>query len=302
MTSDKKAEHSPLVSIGLPVFNGENFLAQALDAILAQTFTDFELIISDNASTDTTADICQAYAAKDSRIRYSRSDVNRGASWNFNNVFRLSRGKYFAWAAHDDLHHPSYFEKCVAVLERSPSVVLCFARTTFVDENNKELREYKYPIDVQNVSKRRLFLHFASSGHIVHEIFGVIRSDVLRKTPLIGGYVGSDLILLGRLALLGQFHQVSECLFQHREHTGRSTLSTGGVEGFTQWYDSSRSGKFVMPHWRRLFENAKSVLTHPMKISEKMACLLDLCRGVNWNREAFAEDLFRVMKAAIKGS
>src|SRR5688572_10868700 len=101
-------EKNPRVSIGLPVYNGENYLAEAIDSILAQTFEDFELIISDNASTDRTQEICEAYAAKDGRIRYYRSEVNKGSAWNFNRVFELARGEYFKWAAHDDYIAPEY--------------------------------------------------------------------------------------------------------------------------------------------------------------------------------------------------
>jgi glycosyltransferase involved in cell wall biosynthesis len=94
----------PRVSIGLPVFNGEKYLAEALDSILSQTYRDFKLIISDNASTDRTEQICREYAAKDRRIRYYRNEKNIGAPKNFNRVFELSSGKYFRW---DAFTHPS---------------------------------------------------------------------------------------------------------------------------------------------------------------------------------------------------
>src|SRR4051794_3298661 len=93
----------PKLSIGLPVYNGENFLAHAVDSILAQDFRDFELIISDNASTDRTAEICRGYAESDPRVRYVRFETNQGGSRNFCYVFELARGEYFKWAAHDDV-------------------------------------------------------------------------------------------------------------------------------------------------------------------------------------------------------
>ena len=115
--NDKK----PKVSIGLPVYNGEDFLAEALDSLLDQTYDDFELIISDNASTDSTADICTSYSAKDSRIRYLRSDVNLGAAVNYNLVFELATGEYFKWAAHDDICAPEFIGACVDILDRYPT-------------------------------------------------------------------------------------------------------------------------------------------------------------------------------------
>src|ERR1700693_4622631 len=121
-SSSKLAQAScPMVSIGLPVYNGEVYLRQALDSILAQTFSDFELVISDNASTDSTEVICREYAAVDSRIRYRRQTRNRGVTWNFRQVVLLSSGKYFLWTSCDDLLAPNYVERCIEVLENDPS-------------------------------------------------------------------------------------------------------------------------------------------------------------------------------------
>jgi len=296
------SDNHPKLSIGLPVYNGERYLSQTIEGLLEQTFSDYELIISDNASTDGTEAICRRFAETDPRIRYHRSEVNRGAAWNFNNTVDLARGEYFKWAAHDDLHHPAFLEKCVDVLERMPEVVLAFTRTLFIDEDDREIREYRFPVDVSKASRRELFLVYAGGGHIVHEVFGVIRTDTLRKTPLIGGYVGSDLVLLGMLALAGRFYQVDECLFQHREHPERSTLATGGDVGFTHWYDSSKSRTFVLPYWRRALENTKSVFKQPMPISEKIGCLAEILRGANWNRGAYMRDLRNAARSIIKGN
>ncbi len=115
----------PLLSVGMPVYNGQNYLAFTIEAILSQSFTDFELIISDNGSTDETEAICRAYAAQDARIRYERVEENLGAAYNFNRVFELARGRYFKWAAHDDYFTADYFERCIQVLEQNPAVVLC---------------------------------------------------------------------------------------------------------------------------------------------------------------------------------
>src|SRR6185295_20414870 len=98
----------PRVSIGLPVFNGEQLLRQAVDSLLAQTFSDFELVISDNGSTDGTEAICREYAARDSRIRYLREPENRGGSWNFSRLPPLARGEYFRWSCHDDICEPTH--------------------------------------------------------------------------------------------------------------------------------------------------------------------------------------------------
>jgi Glycosyltransferases involved in cell wall biogenesis len=129
----------PKVSIGLPVFNGEKYLREAIDSILAQTFTDFELIISDNASTDRTEEICKEYEAKDPRVRYYRNELNLGAAPNYNRLVELSRGEYFKWACHDDLCAPEFLEKCVEILEQNSPIILCYTRTLIIDENGKPI-------------------------------------------------------------------------------------------------------------------------------------------------------------------
>ena len=123
----------PRVSIGMPVYNGAAFLRESLDSLLSQTYEDFELVISDNGSTDGTQNICRAYATEDVRIRYYREEENRGAAWNYNRVFELARGEYFKWAAHDDVHAPTFLERCVEVVDNNPDVLWCFSRHTHVD-------------------------------------------------------------------------------------------------------------------------------------------------------------------------
>jgi len=127
------SESHPLVSIGIPIFNAEEFLADALESLLGQTLGDFELLISDNASTDGTEEIGRAFAARDPRIQYVRNTQNLGASPNFNRVLEMARGKYFKCAAHDDLCEPTYLEKCVSVLEGDKEAVHCFTGTKLID-------------------------------------------------------------------------------------------------------------------------------------------------------------------------
>src|SRR3954463_12928543 len=122
----------PLVSIGLPVYNGEHFIAAALDSLLAQDYAPIELIISDNASTDRTPEICREYAANDPRVRYYRISTNVGVIKNFNRVFERSTGDYFMWAGDHDLRAPTYVSRCMEIMTADPSVVLCCTQTVRV--------------------------------------------------------------------------------------------------------------------------------------------------------------------------
>jgi glycosyltransferase involved in cell wall biosynthesis len=141
------ADGLPRVSIGLPVYNGERHLPAALDSLLAQTYRDFELIISDNALTDRTEEICRGYAARDSRIRYHRSPVNRGMIWNHDRVFHLARGEYFKWVGHDDLYDPDMLRHCVEALDRDPGAVLAMVGKVDIDAEGRVFRKPLYLLD-----------------------------------------------------------------------------------------------------------------------------------------------------------
>src|SRR5215470_13614723 len=215
------------VSIGLPVYNGAHFLKEALDALLSQTFGDFELIISDNASTDGTQEICRAYAAKDRRIRYYRHEQNRGAAWNHNYVFGLSTSEYFKWASHDDVCAPQYLERSIEVLDQTLSIVLCYTKTVIIDEHGKQLRNYSARCDVRSSRPYERFRDLLANFGLSDPMYGVVRANMLAKTPLLGNYIASDIVLLAEVALLGEIYEIPEVLFFRRDHlqkSGRANL------------------------------------------------------------------------------
>jgi len=129
----------PKLSIGIPVFNGQELLPELLNSLLAQTFRDFEILICDNASSDRTPHICRKYERSDSRVHYVRNQRNLGAVANFNRVFELSTAPLFKWAAHDDLYHETYLDACVRLLEENPDVILAHTGTAFIDERGEML-------------------------------------------------------------------------------------------------------------------------------------------------------------------
>lgn len=267
----------PRVSIGLPVYNGENFLAETLDSLLAQTFTDFELIISDNASTDRTEEICKAYAAKDKRVRYYRNDKNLGAARNYNRVFELSTGEYFKWSAHDDLCAPHFLERCVEVLDQDDSVVLCYTRTRAIDENGDFVKNYPSKPGGSSVKPRERFYEFVCVPHACVAVFGLMRADVLKKTPLIGNFSSADRPLLGELSLLGRLYEIPEYLFFYRNHPDQS-WQAHSRHSVGSWYDPKKAKKqFVFPHWRLLWEHLRSIGRVPLRITERVWCYL--CMG-----------------------
>jgi len=126
---------APTLSIGMPVFNGARYLQEAIESLLTQTFVDFELIISDNASTDPTREICLENARRDSRIRYVRQSHNVGGPRNWNFVAEEACGRYFKWASANDLHDRKFVERCLNLLDEDRQIVLCYADTMLIDEH-----------------------------------------------------------------------------------------------------------------------------------------------------------------------
>ena len=286
------------VSIGLPVYNGEKYLEETLDAILAQTFTDFELIIADNVSTDSTEEICRAYAAKDDRIRYSRYEKNLGPAWNHNRVFELSTGEYFKWAAHDDLIEPDLIDKCVEVLDQDPSVVLSHSMANVIADTECSARG-KYDIQLNTDSDKsheRLFgLMFGDKkfgDHRCYQVYGLIRSAALKQTDVIGFYAHADGVLLVQLAFLGRFYKIPEYLFFPRYHEKQSTqIARAHYHLYTAWFDPSKQGKITFPRWKILFEYLKAISLAPATIYERAICYFYWLNWLRKKRYRLREDL-----------
>ena len=256
----------PPVSLGLPVYNGEQFLAETLDSILAQTFPDFELLISDNASTDQTEEICREYMARDRRIRYSRNAENLGSAQNFNRVFELTRGAYFAWIGYDDPIAPTFVERCVEVLDRHSEVVLCFARTSPIDDSGHPYRvgallARNYTLRPQLNSHRPhvRFFHAVVTAHPQGAVYGLIRRSVLERTKLLGRHRMSDLSMLGELALLGRIYQVPEFLQTRRYHPRQARHRFMSRRTRELWIDSSRTTFKSNPYWRLFREHLQAI-------------------------------------------
>jgi len=211
---------APRLSIGLAVYNGENYLAESLDALLGQSYEDFELIISDNASTDGTAGICRRYAERDSRIRFIRQPQNIGLAPNHNFVARQARGELFKWASHDDLYARDLLQRCVEALDENPHVVLAHSWTALVDDSGAVVKQLEYPLDTASprVPERFRSMLFADGGD---DVYGVIRADVLRRTALHGSHHHADRTITTEFALQGPFYQVPDWLYFRRDHPER---------------------------------------------------------------------------------
>ena len=283
----------PRVSIGLPVYNAAAYLEEALNSLLAQTYEDFELIISDNASTDKTQDICKEYSAKDTRIKYFRNDKNLGAAINFNRVFELSTGEYFKWAAHDDICTPEYLIKCVKVLDNDKGVVLAYPKAKIISEDGKFVENYRYnaKLKVHSLTPQERFRDHIMITHWCFHVFGLTRSHVLKKTPLIGNYSGSDRVLLAELSLHGRFHEIDEYLFIQRQRSPQRMFPNRRSR--MTWFDPTKKNQTVFPEWRVFSEFCNAIRRAPLNRNESFNCYL---LTINWmlkKRKKLVKDILR---------
>jgi glycosyltransferase involved in cell wall biosynthesis len=288
----------PRVSMGLAVYNGERFLEEALTSLLAQDFDDFEIVISDNASEDRTPDLCRDFQASDARIAYHRQDENRGAAWNYNHVFALSRGHYFKWTAHDDVYRPTFVSRCVAVLDERPDVSLCYSATADVDDDSRIIHTHPaHPYaDADDVVGRVGSLLAYRSSCI--ESFGLVRREHMARTGLIGPYTSSDRTWMLELALMGKFHEIPEVLFLHRQHAGRSMKRHRDPVDRLAWFDPKLAGRISLPRWRLLVEYARSIARASISPSEKLGCLAHLGRWTGVNATGLLRDLAACVRYA----
>lgn len=277
------------LSIGMPVYNGERYLEQAVESILSQTYRDFELIISDNASTDKTAEICARLAKRDPRIRAVRNEQNQGAAANFNRVFELASGEYFKWACADDLAEPMLVERSVAVLDARPDVVLCYPRTMLIDEQGSALRAYADGLDLQSADVLERFQ--ASSAHtgLLNVLQGVMRSSALSSTPLFQPFRGTDIALMVELSLHGKLVELPEPLLLRRMHHEAASASESHEER-QEHLDPKTRGQLSTWWWRHGWEHAMAVRRAPLPIGTKLTLWTHQARQCYWHRRLLMQE------------
>jgi glycosyltransferase involved in cell wall biosynthesis len=287
---------APPITIGVPVYNGACFLPQALDSLLRQTFADFELIISDNASTDDTEKICRDYAKRDERIRYIRQPSNRGAPANWNFVAGQARGKYFKWSSANDYCSPEMLAKCAAAMEADPGVVLCYGRTCLVEGGSGKGEEYSGDFSIIDGRPHERFRTLCHRIRLNNAQSGLIRTDALRRTRLDRLYPGGDVVLMAELALQGRWLLLPDILLYRR--MGRETFSSllsPDEMGF--FFDPQRKNR----HDLRLFwlhlDFLVTVLRASISLPEKLRTLALVARQAVWARGY----LWAELRAAILG-
>ena len=271
------------VSIGLPVYNGENYVAEAIESLLAQTYSDFELVICDNASSDRTPQICQDYAAKDKRIRYHHNERNVGITSNFNLTFERSSGRYFKWVAHDDVHHPEFLARCLDALEKEPDAVLAFSKAEAFDSSGRTLAIHDAGLLGTDRPSRSARFGARLRAPYCHEMFGLIRRDALEQTRLMRP--AADRALLAELALLGRFITVPEVLFRLRCHQSRSSKTGVLPQARIAKFEPDAGAQRRYPTWALYSDYVELIRRYSSSSRERFMCYLQLVRslGARWN-------------------
>lgn len=285
----------PLVSVGLPVFNEEKFLAETLDSLLSQSFNNLEIIISDNVSTDRTAGICLTYAAKDSRIRYYRQEKHLGASHNYNYTFGKARGEYFMWASGHDLWEKDFLSSCLKILENEPDVVYCYSRVDSVTEGGKKIPHFvRGNTEIMAAHPIVRFHSLMWQARAVWiSAYGLARTRVLKKTRLFSDVIISDWVLFGELSLLGKFAQVPKILYHYR-------LNCHDPDWVTKQTLAIFLKPKLFPHWT-LFTNFVSIIIRaPLSIFGKIIFFITVLVGAPaFASFTMANDLKKAVKKAF---
>jgi glycosyltransferase involved in cell wall biosynthesis len=289
----------PPISIGMPVYNGELYLEAAIRSNLEQTFGDFELIISDNASTDATGTICRDLAATDKRIRYVRNDRNLGAASNYNKVFELARGEYFRWSNADDVAERHLLARTLEVLRSRPDAVIAYGLTHLIDADGRSLGPHRDNLDLQHERPSERYRAFYGQGNMTNIIYGLMRARAMRLTALMGAgsFPSADVQFTASMALLGKFVEIPEVLFYRRLHKGAMSVSVDQLQYRTFWAASDTL--FLLPTWRYEIAGLKAIVCMPLSLSEKVRLLSFSAKRLLWRRKDLALDLIGLLRQGM---
>lgn len=281
----------PLVSIGVPVYNGGGFLADSLASLTGQTCGDLEIIISDNASTDGSEGICRTIAGSDPRVRYSRLPENIGGVANHNRVFELARGEFFMWASSDDLWMPDYVTKCMGILQAQDDVVLVYSINARINEQG----EYADPIppgpplDSDDAVDR--FRKLTDINRAIEPFYGLARREALQRCAPMRRHPGFDRILLAELGLFGKFRQIPEPLYCRRIHGNQSIRAYPSLKSRYRWINPGRGNRLLWPHFEYARQFSLAALRSAPGMRARLGCLWHMLKWSVWHREEFWEDI-----------
>lgn len=258
-----------VISIGLPVYNGANYIGAAIEAHLAQSYGDFELLISDNASTDNTLEICESYARRDSRIRIITSEQNLGATWNHKRVLANTKGELFRWAAADDIPGKGLLQECIDILRSHPDVDVVVPHTINIDASGTITDDLPRTLDLIGMSAvQRASAVLIRSYQYVY-LQGLLRRAALMATSRRWNYFGWDMVLFLELALRGGIAQTEHSALLRRLHQDQTNRLQRTSEALRKKIEPAFRSRFAFPNWRWEIEYTRAIVASPISLADK---------------------------------
>jgi glycosyltransferase involved in cell wall biosynthesis len=272
------------VSIAIPAYNVEAFVGLSIESLLGQSYGDIEVVISDNASTDGTEEICRSYAAKDARVRYVRRQTNIGGPGNFRYVFSLCSGELHKWSTADDYWHKDFVAKAVGVLDSNPDVVLCYPKTRMVDVTGAPIEDYDDNLHLLDESPTKRFADVIDRLSLCHAHLGLIRRSALARTRLIAPHKWSDMDFIAEMALYGKFWVLPEVMFFRRWHPESSSWARTSEDHQRKYYDPAQKFNYhKMLFLKKYWHLTTSVLRAPIGTTEKGRGTLVVGQRAYWD-------------------
>lgn len=300
MAASANTERVPTISVGMPVYNGERFVAESIESVLAQTEGDFELIIADNASTDGTEAICREYAARDDRIRYIRNPSNIGAAGNYNLLLDRARAEFFRWSNADDLLEPHLHERCLGTLRAHPEAVLAYGKTVFIDDHGETIEPYEDRLGINDARPSDRLRRYSSRVGLTNAIYGLMRTAAVRHTHVFGDGTlpAADTAFMAELIMHGGFVEIPEPLFYRRMHEGTTILARDDRVRETEfWTGTGTDARYRLPVLRQHMRYLRRIWRLEAAMDEKFRLTGYILRRLVWARSAIASELV----AAVRG-
>lgn len=282
------------VTVGMPAYNAEATIRESIASILAQENVDFELVISDNASSDGTWNIIEEFRQRDSRIVAFRQKENIGANGNYSAVFRVARGRYFKWASSNDWCAPRFLCDCLAALENDPASVLAAPSTRLFMESPSDAVDYEGDVAFDDTDAPTRFVRVLSELKLNNLLNGLIRTDALRRTRLIEHYRGADIVLLGHLALLGPILLLPERHFYRRMDPCTAT-SLMSEEANLRHHYPKKTARALFQNWRFKAGLTRAVLAAGLRPTSELRALAWVARRAYWDRAHLGRDLLEAV-------
>lgn len=274
----------------MPTYNSAETISASIESLLGQSYADFELIVSDNASTDLTREVVEALAHQDQRIRYVRQPENAGVCPNYTYVAQVARGEFFKWSTSSDWCAPTFLERCLDELLTHDDAVLVAPRTRLFQTNLSTAQDYALDIDLLDDEPSARLMSLIRTLALNNAMNGLIRMSALRDTRLVEPYIGADIVLMGHLALLGKFRLVDERLFYRRMDPKTATVLQDVPTKWRHHYPR-QSARTLFQGCKRQLGWVRTVLSAEMSIGERLRCLETVARQCYYDRRAFLEDL-----------